>query len=46
MHHGESCLRDFPGGPVVKNTPCNARDVGSTSGQGTKIPSAVKQLSH
>ena len=24
-------LRAFPGGPVVKNLPCNARDTGLTS---------------
>ena len=29
---------DFPGGPVVKNPPSNAGDVGSVPGQGTKIP--------
>ena len=37
--------RDFPGGPVVKNPPSNAGDVGLISGQGTKIPHAVGQLS-
>ena len=37
--------RDFPGGPVVKNPPSNAGDTGSISGQGTKIPHAVGQLS-
>ena len=36
---------DFPGGPVVKNLPCNAGDVGSIPGQGTKIPHDTKQLS-
>ena len=36
---------DFPGGPVVKNLPCNARDVGSTPDEGTKIPHAVEQIS-
>ena len=30
-------LRDFPGGPVVKNLLCNAEDIGSIPGQGTKI---------
>ena len=29
---------DFPGGPVVKNPSCNAGDMGSVPGQGTKIP--------
>ena len=37
-------LRDFPGGPVVKNLPYNAGDSGSIPGQGTKIPHAVEQL--
>ena len=37
--------RDFPGGPVVKNPPHNAGDVGSIPGQGTKIPHAEGQLS-
>ena len=27
--------RDFPGGPVVKNLPCNARDTGLIPGQRT-----------
>ena len=34
----------FPGGPVVKNLPCNAGDVGSIPGQGTKIPHVTEQL--
>ena len=29
---------DFPGVPVVKNLPCNAWDVSSSPGQGTKVP--------
>ena len=29
--------RDFPGGPAVKNLPCNAEDLSSIPGQGTKI---------
>ena len=36
---------DFPGGPVVKNPPCNAEDVSSIPGQGTKIPHATEPLS-
>ena len=36
---------DFPGGPVVKNLPCNAGDAGLIPGQGTKIPHALRQLS-
>ena len=35
---------DFPGGPVVKNLPSNAGDVGSIPGWGTKIPHAAGQL--
>ena len=29
--------RDFPGGPVVKNPPANAGDMGSIPGQQTNI---------
>ena len=32
---------DFPGGPVVKKPPSNARDAGSIPGQGNKIPHAA-----
>ena len=35
--------KGFPGGPVVKNLPSSAEDVGSIPGQGTKIPPAVGQ---
>ena len=31
-------LRDFPGGPVVKNPPSNEGDVGSIRGQGSHMP--------
>ena len=42
------CLRnqskgDFPGGPMVKNPPSNAGDVGSIPGRGTEIPHAPGQ---
>ena len=37
--------RDFPGSPVVKNSPSNAGDVGLIPGWGTKIPHAAGQLS-
>ena len=33
---------DFPGGPVVKNLPCNTGNMGSIPGQGTKIPHAME----
>ena len=36
---------DVPGGPVVKNLPSSAGDVGSIPGEGTKIPHAAGQLS-
>ena len=36
-------FRGFPGGPVVKNPPFKAEDVGSIPVQGTKIPYAVEQ---
>ena len=38
-------MGDFPGGPVVKNPPCNAGDASLIPAQGTKIPCATKQLS-
>ena len=38
--------RDFPGGPLIKNLPCNVGGVGLMSGWGTgKIPHNVEQLS-
>ena len=39
------CSWVFPGGPAVENLSSNAGDVGSISGQGTKIPHAMGQLS-
>ena len=39
------CFWDFPGGPVVKNPPSNAGDMGSIPDRGTKIPHAAGQLS-
>ena len=36
--------RDFPGGPVVKNLPCSAGDVGSFPGLGTRIPRERKKV--
>ena len=37
--------RDFPGGPVVKNLPCSAGDVGSIHSWGTKIAHATDLVS-
>ena len=36
---------DFRGGPVVKNPPGNAGDMGSIPGQGAKIPHDAEQVS-
>ena len=33
-------IKDFPGGPVIKISPSNARSVGSNPGEGAKIPHA------
>ena len=33
-------VRDFPGGPVVKNLPSNVGDAGLIPGPGTKSPHA------
>ena len=38
------CVRDFPGGSVVKNLPANAGDTGPSPGPG-RFPHAVEQLS-
>ena len=38
-------MRDFAGGPVVKNLPSNAADAGLIPGRGTKISHAMGQLS-
>ena len=34
----------IPGGPVVKNPPCNAGVVSSIPGQGAKIPHILEKL--
>ena len=44
-HHEFSVLWDFPGGPVVKNLPCNAGEVSSILVWEMKPPHAVEQLS-
>ena len=38
-------LQDFIGGPVVKNLPTNVGDARWIPGWGTKIPTAMEQLS-
>ena len=38
-------VRDFLGGPVVKNLPYSAGDMGSIPGKGFNIPHAAEQLS-
>ena len=36
-HSKLTTLKDFPGGPVVKNLPSNVEDMGSIRGEETKI---------
>ena len=43
-HDKEQWKSDFAGGPVVKNLPSNAGDLGSTPGGGTPILRASGQL--
>ena len=43
-HDKEQREQDFAGGPVVKNPPSNAGDLGSIPGGGTSIPHASGQL--
>ena len=38
-------VKDIPGGPVVKNSPCDTGNTGSSPAQGPKILHAVEQLS-
>ena len=38
--------REFPDGPVVKNLPANAGDMGSISAWGTKIPLPLERSCH
>ena len=38
--------KQFPGGPVVKNLPCNAGDAGSILGWGTEIPTLHGATKH
>ena len=42
----KSPFRDFLGGTVVKNSPCNAGDMDLIPGQGTKIPHACTPRPH
>ena len=41
----KSIVGTFPGVPLVKNSPSNARDLSSIPGQGSKSPHAMGQLS-
>ena len=38
-------LKGFPAGPVIKNPPANAGDMGSSLGRSSKLPHAARQLS-
>ena len=40
LHWIKHCLRDFPGGPVVKTLSSKAEDAGLVPGQEAKIPHA------
>ena len=40
LHWIKHCLRNFPGGPVVKTSLSNAEDTGLVLGQEAKIPHA------
>ena len=40
----ETCLGDFHGGPVVKDPPSNAENIGVVPGQGLRFPHATGQL--
>ena len=40
----KNVMRDFPGGPVVKNRPSNAGDMGLIPGWGTKTLNAAGEL--
>ena len=45
----KTLMWDFPGGPVVKNLPCNGGDTSSISDPETKIPTCqtvTKPASH
>ena len=46
LYNKKQVTRDFPGGPVVKESTLPCRDVGSIPGQGTKTPHATEQSSH
>ena len=45
LKHELRVLRGFPDGPVVKNLPSNAGDMGSIPGWAAKIPRAEGQTS-
>ena len=38
-------LKDFPSGPVIKDLPSKAGDVGFIPGWGTKVPQTIGRLS-
>ena len=45
LEYNTKMAGDFPGGPVVKNPPCNAGDVGSIPVGGTEISRDAQQKS-
>ena len=38
----KACIKNFPGSPVVKNSPSNAGHADSIPGQEAKIPHALR----
>ena len=42
MNQRKVLNRDFPGGPVIRNPPCNAGNTGLIPGQRTRIPHAAE----
>lgn len=46
-YHGKDTIRSlkwgFPGAPVARSPPCNAKDIGSIPDQGIEIPQATRQ---
>ena len=36
-------ISNFPGSSLVENTPCNTGDMGSITGQGSRIPHVTEQ---
>ena len=46
LEYNTKMAGDFPGGPVVKNPPCNAGDVGLIPGEDLTSCRATKLMHH